>query len=102
MTSPPFLGIIFKTSSGTFRGWSASANADEWEKMTGARVTRRTCRMVSAETCEMSTIIPSRFISWTTSSPNGERPFYLGLSVAESAQSSVSEWVSVMYRTPRS
>src|SRR4051812_18239712 len=32
----------------------------------------------------MSTIMPMRFISWTTSSPNGESPFDFGLSVAES------------------
>ena len=37
-----------------------------------------------------------RFISCTTSSPNLDRPLFFGLSVAESAQSSVSEWVSVI------
>ena len=65
--------------------------------MTGALLTRRAWRIVSAETCEMSTSIPSRFISRTTllaETSTARRA--CGLSVAESAQSSVSEWVNVM------
>jgi hypothetical protein len=46
----------------------------ECEKMTGASVTSSASFIVSAETCEMSTSIPSRFISCTTSSPNFVRP----------------------------
>jgi hypothetical protein len=42
--------------------------------MTGAAVTSRTSCMVPGETWEMSTSIPSRFISRTTSSPNALRP----------------------------
>jgi len=52
--------------------------------------------MVSGETWEMSTIMPKRFISRTTSSPNAVNPPCFASSVAESAQSSVREWVSVM------
>lgn len=43
-----------------------SACADEWEKMTGACVTAKTSRIVCADVCDKSTIIPSRFISRTT------------------------------------
>ena len=43
--------------------------------------------MVSGETWLRSTSMPSRFISRTTSSPNGVRPWCAGASVAESAQS---------------
>ncbi len=64
--------------------------------MTGACETRRASAIVSGETCEMSTSMPSRFISLTTRSPNGVRPSCLGASVAASAQSSVALWVSVM------
>ena len=59
-------------------------------------------RIVSGETCEMSTSIPSSFIVRTTSSPNSDSPSCRGSSVAESAQESVSECVSVMYRAPSS
>ena len=65
----------------------AIERADEWEKITGASVTRSVCRMQSAETCEMSTIIPNRFISRMISSPNGERPPLIESSLHESAQS---------------
>ena len=37
----------------------------------------------SSETCEMSTIMPSRFISATTSRPNGERPRHRRVSGGE-------------------
>ena len=52
--------------------------------------------MVAGDTCEISTSMPSRFISLTTRSPNGVRPSCLGVSVAASAQSRVVLWVSVM------
>ena len=64
--------------------------------MIGACETRRTSAIVAGETCEMSTSIPSRFISLTTRSPKGLRPSCLGESVAASAQSRVVLWVSVM------
>ncbi len=64
--------------------------------MTGALVTRRTSSIVASETWLMSTSMPRRFISRTTSSPNAERPPCSGASVAESAQGVFFEWVSVM------
>ncbi len=39
--------------------------------------------------------MPSRFISRTTSRPKAVRPPAFGSSVAESAQSTLSLWVSV-------
>ncbi len=64
--------------------------------MSGRSLTDKAWRIVSAETCEMSTIMPIRFISRTTSSPKFVRPPCLASSVAESAQSIVSAWVRVM------
>ena len=84
------------TSSGTLRGWSQTARAEECEKITGASVTRSASRMVEGATWERSTSMPSRFISRTTSSPKALRPSWRGVSVAESAQSMVSLWVSVI------
>ncbi len=97
---PPLAGSWASTSSGMLRGWSQTARAEECEKITGASVTRRASRMVSAETCERSTSMPRRFISRTTSSPKRVRPPATGLSVAESAHGRLSLWVSVRYRTP--
>ena len=85
-----------RIASGTFRGTGQTAKAPEWLAMIGAFETRRASAIVAGETCEMSTSIPSRFISLTTRSPNGERPSLLGASVAASAQGSVVLWVSVM------
>ena len=53
---------------------STSARADECEKITGASVTSSASLIVAGDTCERSTSMPSRFISRTTSSPNGVRP----------------------------
>src|SRR5204863_1398824 len=39
MTTPPFLAIRSRTSSGTLRGWSTSALDEECEKTTGAKET---------------------------------------------------------------
>ena len=36
ITTPPFLGSRCRIESGTLRGCSVSARAEEWEKMTGA------------------------------------------------------------------
>ena len=83
-------------SSGTLRGEGQSAKALEWLAMTGACETRRASAIVAGETCEMSTSIPSRFISLTTRSPKGVSPSCLGASLAASAQSSVMLWVRVM------
>ena len=95
MQSPPLPGNWASTSSGTLRGWSQTARAELWEKTTGDSVVESAARMVSAETWERSTSMPSRFISRTTSWPKGERPPSTGSSVAESAHGTLSLWVSV-------
>ena len=59
-----------------------------WASMTGAQISSYffmrdahfwlslfTARMHFSWTCEMSTIMPIRFISCTTSTPKGDRPF---------------------------
>ena len=63
--------------------------------MTGAVETSSASRMVSALTCDRSTIIPSRFISATTSRPTSLSPPSTRSSVAESAQATLSLWVRV-------
>ena len=68
--------------------------------MIGAFVALSAAFIVSGETCDRSTIMPRRFISSTTLTPNGVSPFARGSSEQESAQSSESECVRVMYRTP--
>lgn len=78
------------------RGWSHTARAEEWEKITGATEVSSASRMVVAATCDRSTSMPSRFISRTTSRPKADRPPTTGTSVAESAQAMLSLWVSVM------
>ena len=100
ITTPPFAVTRSSTLSGTLRGWSLSARADEWLKMTGASAASSASSIVSGETWDRSTSIPSRFISLTTSRPNGDRPLLRGSSVAESAQGVLSLWVRVMYRAP--
>ena len=49
------------------------AKALEWLAIKGAFETRKASAMVAGETWEISTSMPSRFISLTTRSPNGER-----------------------------
>ncbi len=61
-------------SSVIFRGWLASARQDEWEANTGALLTFRTSQNVWSETCEMSTIMPARFIASITWRPRGASP----------------------------
>ena len=95
IATPPLAGSWASTSSGMLRGWSQTVRDEECEKTTGASVTRRASRMVSAETCERSTSMPSRFISRTTSSPKRVSPPATGSSVAESAHGTLSLWVSV-------
>ena len=74
ITTPPLAGMRLRISSGTLRATSQRARADEWLKMTGAWLASRASRIVSAEVCDRSTSIPSRFISATTRRPNEERP----------------------------
>ena len=78
-----------------------SARAEEWEAITGRVVTASTSRTVSSATCEMSTIIPRRFISRTTSRPKSVRPpctpaIGPNNPPEESAQSVCLVWVRVM------
>src|SRR5450756_3009296 len=67
MQRPSLSRRVSSTSSGTLRGTSQTARADECENITGTSLTRSAWRIVSAETCERSTSIPMRFISRTTS-----------------------------------
>ncbi len=101
MHTPPFAASEPSTSSGTLRGWSHSARAEECENRIGDLLTRRAERIVSGETWEQSTSMPRRFISRTTSSPNAVSPPTAGTSVAESAQGMLWLCVRVRYRTPR-
>ena len=87
--------MVVSTSSGTLRGWSTRAYAEEWEKITGAVETSSASRIVSALTWERSTIMPSRFISATTPRPKSLSPPSTRSSVAESAQATLSLWVRV-------
>jgi len=59
--------VIWRTSSWTLRAWLHLAHAEEWLKMTGARVIFNVSIMVVLATCERSTSMPSRFISRITS-----------------------------------
>jgi hypothetical protein len=74
ITTPPFVFSRRRIESGTFRGTSAIARAEEWEKITGASVTFSASLIVAGDTCERSTSMPSLFISRTTSSPNAVSP----------------------------
>ena len=78
-------GSARRMSSGTLRGTSVTARADECEKITGAADTRSASAIVAGDVWLRSTSMPSRFISRTTSSPNGESPSSFGVSVAASA-----------------
>ncbi len=100
IATPPLPGSSSSTSSGTLRGWSHTARADECEKITGATEVASAARIVVAATWDRSTSMPTRFISRTTSWPNGESPPTPGSSVAESAHAMLSLCVRVMYRTP--
>ncbi len=95
MQTPPRPAIVSRTSSGTLRGESHTARADEWLKITGASLVASAARIVVGATWLRSTIIPSRFISRTTSWPKAVRPPTAGSSVAESAQGTLSLWVRV-------
>ncbi len=100
MHTPPLPGSRASTSSGTLRGLSQTARALECEKITGAAATSSASCIVSGDTCDRSTSMPSRCISRTTSRPKSVRPPAAFWSVAESAQPTLALWVRVMYRTP--
>ena len=96
ITTPPFFGSSRSTSSGTLRGTSHRARAEECEKITGASLTRIASFMASGDTWDRSTSMPSQFISRTTASPNFDRPPTLAAPVAESAHARLSLCVRVM------
>lgn len=100
ITTPSFLAIARSMSSVMLRGAFEIARADEWDATTGARVVSSASKNVLSETCEMSTIIPRRFSSRTTSLPNDVRPSWAGASPDESAHCVLRECVKVRYRTP--
>ena len=77
-----------KTSSGTFLSWSYTPLADEWENMTGARVTSKVSNIVLLETCARSTSIPILFISLTMSLPKLDKPLLLTGSVLSACAAS--------------
>ena len=74
ITTPPFAAIARICSSVRLRGMFESARHEECDAKTGAFETSSTSAIVSSETCETSTSIPSRFISSTTSRPKSVRP----------------------------
>src|SRR5437667_5592770 len=74
MTTPPFLVMALSISSVMLRGALVSARDDECEAMMGALLVAIASQNVWSETCDMSTIMPSRFISSTTFLPNAVRP----------------------------
>ncbi len=96
MITPSFAARRPSTSSGALRTWSHKARHEECEKITGAAEAAIASRMVLGATWEMSTSIPIRFISATTSRPKSVRPPTAGSSVAASAHGTFWLWVSVM------
>jgi hypothetical protein len=68
---PTPVPTYWSTSSGTFRGISRSARADEWLHITGARDILSAPSAVSSDVCERSTRTPRRLSSLTRVLPNG-------------------------------
>ncbi len=63
MMTPPFLGNALRISSGTFLGLGERRAQAEWLAITGASGDPGQLAIVSGETWEMSTSMPTRFIS---------------------------------------
>jgi hypothetical protein len=95
ITTPLVAATRDRTSSGTLRGWSQRARAEECEKNAGALDTESAACMVAGATWDRSTSMPRRFISRTTARPKSVRPPCSGSSVALSAQAVFRLWVSV-------
>src|SRR6266478_2014780 len=100
-TTPPFLASATIISSVMLRGTFDNARQDECEANGGAALTSNASQKVLSATCEMSTSMPSRFISSTTCLPKSVRPLWcsiLGLlmSPEESAHSLVFDQLKVM------
>ena len=83
-------------SSVILRGALHSARQEECEAIIGALLTASASQNVLSETCEMSIMMPSRFMRSTTCLPKSVRPLCAGLSVEESAQSVFTMCVKVM------
>src|SRR5262252_100493 len=104
--TPPFLAKARIMSSVMLRPAFEIARHEEWDAKTGAVLTSRASQNVLSATCEISTIMPRRFISRTTSLPKSVRPLWCAILVSlispeESAHSLVLDQVNVMYLTPR-
>src|SRR2546426_12421014 len=98
LITPPFFARARIISSVMLRGTAERALQEEWDAITGALLAASASSNVLSETWEISTIMPSRFIRWTTCRPKSVRPFQRGLSVAESAQPVFLVGVRGMYR----
>ncbi len=75
MTRPPFFATALIMSSVMFRGMFDSARHEEWLENTGALLVSITSQKVLSETCAISTIMPSRFISSMTRLPRSFTPW---------------------------
>ncbi len=73
-TTPPFLATARSMSSVILRGALVKARAEECDAITGAFVVAIVSQKVLSATWEISTIMPSRFISSTTCLPKSVRP----------------------------
>src|SRR2546421_8726076 len=74
LTTPPVLANARIISSVRLRGTSAIARQPECVAITGFVEVFTMSQKVGSETCETSTIIPSRFISRTTRLPKSFKP----------------------------
>src|SRR5579864_3924424 len=97
-TTPPFFASATIISSVMLRGTLDSARQEECEANGGALLTSNASQKVLSATWEISTIIPSRFISRTTCLPKSVNPLWcstpaLSMSPDESDQLLVLEWV---------
>ena len=68
--TPPFSPTARSCSSSRLRLTSLSARAAEWDATTGARVSSSVCMIDGLDGCEMSIMMPSRFISAIASRPS--------------------------------
>ena len=72
--TPPFCAKAFSWSSVRLRGWSQSALALPWEKITGFAVTSSASKKPPGLMWARSTSMPSRFISCTRSHAEVSQP----------------------------
>jgi hypothetical protein len=73
-TAPPFFATALSIASVMFLGWFASSRLEECDASTGFFTYRITSQNIGSDTCEMSTITPSRAISSITRRPNAVSP----------------------------